>query len=58
MDEFEILDLRFRAYVLPNASLVKLGEGFRLVGGPGLVRGPGLSAGQRPSERPNHALDS
>lgn len=28
MDGFEILDPRFRAYVLPNAPLVKLGEGF------------------------------
>src|ERR1700691_1878619 len=34
MDEFEILDSRFRAYVLPNAPLVKLGEGFAWLEGP------------------------
>jgi gluconolactonase len=28
MDEFEILDPRFRPHVLPNAPLVKLDEGF------------------------------
>jgi len=34
MDEFEILDPRFRAYVLPNAPLVWLGEGFAWLEGP------------------------
>jgi gluconolactonase len=34
MDEFEILDSRFRAYVLPNATLVRLGEGFAWLEGP------------------------
>jgi gluconolactonase len=34
MDGFEILDPRFRAYVLPNAPLVKLGEGFAWLEGP------------------------
>ena len=32
-------------------------RGIRLAGRPGLVRRPGLPAGQRPSERPDHALD-
>jgi gluconolactonase len=34
MEDFEILDPRFRAYVLPNAPLVKLGEGFAWLEGP------------------------
>jgi gluconolactonase len=34
MDSFEILDPRFRSYVLPNAPLVKLGEGFAWLEGP------------------------
>jgi gluconolactonase len=34
MDSFEILDARFRSYVLPNAPLVKLGEGFAWLEGP------------------------
>jgi gluconolactonase len=34
MDGFEILDPRFRAYVLPNAPLVKLGDGFAWLEGP------------------------
>jgi gluconolactonase len=34
MEEFEILDPRFRAYVLPNAPLVKLGDGFAWLEGP------------------------
>jgi gluconolactonase len=34
MDEFEILDDRFRAMVLPNARIETLGEGFRWLEGP------------------------
>ena len=34
MDGFDILDPRFRAYVLPNAPLVTLGEGFAWLEGP------------------------
>jgi gluconolactonase len=34
MEPFEILDPRFRAYVLPNAPLIKLGEGFGWLEGP------------------------
>jgi gluconolactonase len=34
MDGFEILDPRFRSYVLPNAPLVLLGEGFAWLEGP------------------------
>jgi gluconolactonase len=34
MDTFEILDERFRSYVLPNAPLVLLGEGFSWLEGP------------------------
>ncbi len=34
MDAFETLDPRFRAYVLPNAPLVKLGDGFAWLEGP------------------------
>ncbi len=34
MDGFDILDGRFRSYVLPNAPLVKLGEGFAWLEGP------------------------
>ena len=34
MDGFEIFDPRFRAYALPNAPLVKLGEGFAWLEGP------------------------
>jgi gluconolactonase len=34
MDGLEVLDPRFRAYVLPNAPLVKLGEGFAWLEGP------------------------
>jgi gluconolactonase len=34
MDGFEVLDRRFHAYVLPNAPLVKLGEGFAWLEGP------------------------
>src|SRR5665213_60444 len=34
MDGFDILDERFHAYVLPNAALVKLGEGFAWLEGP------------------------
>ena len=34
MDGFEIHDPRFRHYVLPNAPLVKLGEGFAWLEGP------------------------
>ncbi len=34
MDGFDILDERFRSYVLPNAPLVKLGEGFAWLEGP------------------------
>ncbi|MGB7101089.1 MAG: hypothetical protein WBD95_20275 [Xanthobacteraceae bacterium] len=34
MDEFEILDSRFQAYVFSNAPLVKLGEGFAWLEGP------------------------
>ena len=34
MDGFAILDERFRAYVLPNAPLVKLGDGFAWLEGP------------------------
>ena len=33
-DGFEILDPRFRSYVLPNAPLVMLGEGFAWLEGP------------------------
>jgi len=33
-DGFEILDPRFRPYVLPNAPLVRLGEGFAWLEGP------------------------
>ena len=34
MDGFDILDPRFRAYVLPNAPLMKLGDGFAWLEGP------------------------
>ena len=34
MDGFEILDLRFKAYVLSNAPLLTLGEGFAWLEGP------------------------
>ena len=34
MDGFEILDPRFRSFVLPNAPLTKLGEGFGWLEGP------------------------
>ncbi len=34
MDGLDILDPRFRRYVLPNAPLVKLGEGFAWLEGP------------------------
>jgi gluconolactonase len=34
MDAFKILDPRFRSYVLPNAPLTKLGEGFGWLEGP------------------------
>ncbi|MDQ2801913.1 MAG: SMP-30/gluconolactonase/LRE family protein [Pseudomonadota bacterium] len=34
MDGFEILDPRFKAFVLPNAPLQKLGEGYRWLEGP------------------------
>ena len=34
MDGFEFIDPRFRHFVLPNASLEKLGEGFRWLEGP------------------------
>jgi gluconolactonase len=34
MDGFEIIDPRFRAFVLPNAPLVTLGEGFAWLEGP------------------------
>lgn len=34
MEGFEIHDARFRQYVLPNAPLVKLGEGFAWLEGP------------------------
>ena len=34
MDGFDILDPRFRTYVLPNAPLVKLGEDFAWLEGP------------------------
>ena len=34
MDGFDVLDSRFRAYVLPNAPLVTLGEGFAWLEGP------------------------
>ena len=34
MDAFEILDPRFRTFVLPNAPLTKLGEGFGWLEGP------------------------
>ena len=34
MDGFEILDPRFRSFVLPNAPLIKLGEGFAWLEGP------------------------
>ena len=34
MDGFEILDPRFKAYVLPNAPLQKLGDGFAWLEGP------------------------
>jgi gluconolactonase len=34
MDGFEIIDPRFAAYVLPNAPLEKLGEGYRWLEGP------------------------
>jgi len=34
MDDFEFIDPRFRHFVLPNASLEKLGEGFRWLEGP------------------------
>jgi len=34
MDGFEILDDRFRSYVLPNAPVVKLAEGFAWLEGP------------------------
>lgn len=34
MDGFEILDPRFRSYVLPNAPLENLGEGFGWLEGP------------------------
>ncbi len=34
MDGFEIVDPRFKSFVLPNAPLVKLGEGFAWLEGP------------------------
>lgn len=34
MDAFEIVDVRFRAMVLPNAALLTLGEGFGWLEGP------------------------
>ncbi len=34
MDGFDIIDPRFRAFVLPNAPLVKLGEGYGWLEGP------------------------
>jgi gluconolactonase len=34
MDGFEIIDERFQSYVLPNAPLEKLGEGYRWLEGP------------------------
>ena len=34
MDGFDILDPHFRAYVLPNAPLLKLGCGFARLEGP------------------------
>src|ERR1700712_34441 len=34
MDGFDILDQRFRRYVLPNAPLVKLADGFAWLEGP------------------------
>lgn len=34
MDDFEIIDRRFRRLVLPNASLEKLADGFRWLEGP------------------------
>jgi gluconolactonase len=34
MDGFEIIDPRFRHFVLPNAPLEKLGDGFRWLAGP------------------------
>jgi gluconolactonase len=34
MDGFEIIDPRFRAFVLPNAPLITLGEGFAWTEGP------------------------
>ncbi len=34
MDGFDILNPRFRAYVLPNAPLMKLGDGFAWLEGP------------------------
>ncbi len=34
MDGFDIIDPRFKSYVLPNAPLEKLGEGFRWTEGP------------------------
>ena len=34
MDGYEILDPRFRAYILPNAQLVRLGDGYGWLEGP------------------------
>ena len=34
MDGFEIIDQRFRRFVLPNAPLEKLADGFRWLEGP------------------------
>jgi gluconolactonase len=34
MDGFEIIDPRFRRFVLPNAPLERLAEGFRWLEGP------------------------
>ncbi len=34
MDGFEIVDARFKSFVLPNAPLLKLGEGFAWLEGP------------------------
>jgi gluconolactonase len=34
VDDFDIIDPRFRAYVLPNAPLEKLADGFRWLEGP------------------------
>ena len=46
-DLYEIFDERFRAMILPNAGLEVLGDGFRWLEGPGVVRRPPVPLCQR-----------